>query len=54
MLDAWTPDDLRFALVRAAHFESPRQVAGDLLAAADEPATRLAEVTAFQARLRAA
>lgn len=54
MLNVWTADDLRFALVRAAHLESPRQVAGDLLAAADEPATRLAKVTAFQARLRAA
>jgi tetratricopeptide (TPR) repeat protein len=54
MPDAWTPDDLRFALVRAAHFEPPRQVASDLMAAADQPATRLAEVTALQARLRAA
>ncbi len=48
------PDDLRFALIRAAHLEPPRQVASDLLAAADQPATRLADVTAFQARLRAA
>lgn len=54
MPDVWTPDDLRFALVRAAHFEPPRQVANDLLAAADQPATRLAGATAFQARLRAA
>jgi hypothetical protein len=41
MPDAWTPDDLRFALVRAAHLEPPRQVAGDLLTAADQPAIRL-------------
>src|SRR5260370_679905 len=54
MADAWMPDDLRFALIRAAHLEPPRQVASDLLAAADQPATRLADVTAFQARLRAA
>jgi hypothetical protein len=54
MPDVWTPDDLRFALVRAAHLEPPRQVVNDLLAAADQPATRLTEVTAFQARLRAA
>ena len=54
MPDVWTPDDLRFALVRAAHLEPARQVASDLLAAADQPATRLTEVTAFQARLRAA
>jgi SEC-C motif len=53
-LDAWTPDDLRFALIRAAHCESPRQVVSDLLAAADQPATRLAGVSPFQARLRAA
>lgn len=49
-----TPDDLRFALIRAAHLEPPRQVASDLLAAADQPATRLAHVSTFQARLRAA
>lgn len=54
MPDIWTPDDLRFALVRSAHFETPRQVVSDLLEAADQPATRLADVTAFQARLRAA
>jgi SEC-C motif len=54
MPDAWTPDDLRFALIRAAHLEPPQQVASDLLAAADQPATRLSEVSAFQARLRAA
>lgn len=54
MPDVWTPDDLRFALVRAAHLEQPRQVANDLLAAVDQPATQLTEVTAFQARLRAA
>jgi tetratricopeptide (TPR) repeat protein len=54
MSDAWTPDDLRFALIRAAHLERPREVASDLLAAADQPGTRLAEVTAFEARVRAA
>ena len=54
MPDVWAPDDLRFALVRAAHLEPPQQVANDLLAAADQPATQLTEVTAFQARLRAA
>ena len=54
MPDAWTPDDLRFALIRAAHLAPPRQVAGELLAAADQPATRLDGVTAFQARLHAA
>jgi hypothetical protein len=54
MPDVWRPDDLRFALVRAAHLELPRQVATDLLEAADQPATQLTEVTAFQARLRAA
>jgi hypothetical protein len=54
MPTAWTPDDLRFALIRAAHLESPWQVASDLLAAADQPATRLSKVSAFQARLRAA
>jgi len=54
MPDVWAPDDLRFALVRAAHLEPPQEVAGDLLAAADQPAARLTEVTAFQARLRAA
>jgi tetratricopeptide (TPR) repeat protein len=52
MPDVWTPDDLRFAL--AAYLEPPRQVAGDLLAAVGQPATRLDDVTAFQARLRAA
>lgn len=54
MPNAWAPDDLRFALIRAAHLEPPRQVADDLLAAAVQPATRLDDVTAFQARLRAA
>jgi tetratricopeptide (TPR) repeat protein len=54
MPDAWTPDDLRFALIRAAHLEPPWQVASDLLVAADQPATRLSKVSAFQARLRAA
>ncbi|HEX3925632.1 MAG TPA: hypothetical protein VHY31_25370 [Streptosporangiaceae bacterium] len=54
MPDVWAPDDLRFALSRAAHLEPPRQVVSDLLAAADQPAARLAGVTAFQARLRAA
>jgi tetratricopeptide (TPR) repeat protein len=54
MPDVWAPDDLRFALIRAAHLEPPRQVVSDLLAAADQPAARLAGVTAFQARLRAA
>src|SRR5258706_15476489 len=54
MRDAWTPDDLRFALIRAAHLEPPRQVADDLLTATDQPATRLGGGTAFQARLRAA
>jgi hypothetical protein len=54
MAEAWTPDDLRFALIRAAHLAPPRQVADELLAAAEQPATRLDEVTAFQVRLRAA
>ncbi len=54
MPDSWTPDDLRFALIRAAHFQPPGQVASDLLTAADQPATRLAGVTVFQARVRAA
>ncbi len=54
MADAWTADDLLFALVRAAHLEPPPQVAGDLLSAADQPGTCLAGVTPLQARLRAA
>jgi tetratricopeptide (TPR) repeat protein len=54
MPDAWTTDDLRFALVRAAHLQPWRQVVSDLLTAAGQPATRLAGVTPFQARVRAA
>ncbi len=53
MPDVWTPDDLRFALIRAAHLESPRQVADDLLAAG-QAATRLDGVTALQVQVRAA
>jgi hypothetical protein len=54
MPDVWTPDDLRFAVIRASHLEPPRQVASDLLAAAGQPAPRLAGVTGIQARLGAA
>jgi hypothetical protein len=54
MLNAWTVDDLDFALVRALHFGSAKQVADELLAAADHPATSLDGVTPRQARLRAA
>jgi hypothetical protein len=54
MPDVWTRDDLQFAGVRAMHLTSPRGVADDLLAAADDPATRLSGVTPFQARVRAA
>jgi hypothetical protein len=50
----WTPDDLSFALIRTVHLERPRQVADDLLSAADQPASRLREVSALQARLCAA
>lgn len=54
MPHVWTPDDLQFADVRAAHFELAAQVAGDLLAAAGQPESRLKGVTAAQASLRAA
>jgi hypothetical protein len=54
MPDAWTADDLLFALVRAEHLEPPRQVADRLLSAADQPGTCLCGVTSLQARLRAA
>ena len=54
MPDAWTFDDLDFALVRALHFGSARQVADELLAAADHPATSLDDVTPAEALLRAA
>ena len=54
MPQVWTLDDLRFANVRAAHFESAEHVAGDLLAAANKPGSRLKGVTAADARLRAA
>jgi tetratricopeptide (TPR) repeat protein len=54
VLDAGASDDLEFALVRALHFESARQVAYELLAAADRPDASLSDVTALQARLRAA
>jgi hypothetical protein len=50
----WTTDDLLFAVVRASHLEPPRQVAEDLLSAADRPGEGLAGVTPLQARLRAA
>lgn len=50
----WNRDDLLFALVRAASLEPAVQVADDLLAAADEPAARLREVTPLAARVRAA
>jgi hypothetical protein len=54
MPQVWTPDDLQFADVRAAHLESAEQVAGDLLAAAGQPRSRLKGVSVTQARLRAA
>ena len=54
MPDAWTADDLLFALVRAEHLELPRQVADCLLSAAGQPGTRLAGVTPLEAQLRAA
>jgi hypothetical protein len=54
MPGAWTADDLLFALVRAAHFEPPSQLAGRLMSAADQPGTCLSGVTPLQARLRAA
>src|SRR5258708_28842145 len=54
MPEVWTPDDLTFAVVRAARLESPGQVAEDLLAAAAQPSGRLDGVTALEARLRAA
>ncbi len=54
MPEVWTPDDLTFAVVRAARLESPGQVAEDLLAAAAQPSRRLDGVTALEARLRAA
>jgi hypothetical protein len=54
MLGAWTYDDLEFALVRALRFESARQVADELLAVADRPEASLDDVTALEARLRAA
>ena len=37
MPEMWTPDDVTFALVRAAYLEPPGQVAEDLLAAAEQP-----------------
>jgi predicted ABC-type transport system involved in lysophospholipase L1 biosynthesis ATPase subunit len=46
MRDVWTSDDLLFAVVRSLHPDEPRQVADDLLAAADEPVTRLREIPA--------
>ncbi|HEV2240328.1 MAG TPA: SEC-C domain-containing protein [Streptosporangiaceae bacterium] len=54
MPDAWTADDLLFALVRAEHLEPPRRVADRLLSAADQPGTCLSGVTPLQARLQAA
>ncbi len=54
MPQVWTPDDLRFADVRAAHLESAEQVAGDLLAAVGQPGSRLKGVTVAEASLRAA
>ena len=54
MPQVWTPDDLAFADVRAAHFEAAGQVAADLLAAAGQPRSRLKGVTVAEASLRAA
>src|SRR5260370_813489 len=54
MPQVWTPDDLEFADVRAAHFESAEQVAADLLAAAGQPGSRLKGVTVAETSLRAA
>jgi len=53
MPQVWTPDDVQFADVRAAHFESAEQVAADLLAAAGQPGSRLKGVTVAEASLRA-
>ena len=47
-------DALAFAEVRATYLAAPRQVADDLLAAADWPDARLKGVTAYQARMMAA
>jgi SEC-C motif len=54
MPQVWTPDDLLFADVRAAHLETAQQVAEDLLAAAGEPGSRLEGVTVAGASFRAA
>jgi hypothetical protein len=54
MPQVWTPDDLLFADIRAARFEPAEQVAGDLLAAASQPRSRLKGVTADEASSRAA
>lgn len=54
MSQRWTRDDLRFAEARAAHLESAEQVARDLLAAADQPRSRLKGVSVPEARLCAA
>lgn len=54
MPQVWTADDLQFADIRAAHFEPADQLAGDLLAAAGQPESRLKGVTAAVAALRAA
>ncbi|MGE5288087.1 MAG: SEC-C domain-containing protein [Micromonosporaceae bacterium] len=54
MPQVWTPDDLLFADVRAAHFEPAQQVAEDLLAAAGEPGSRLEGVATIEASFRAA
>ena len=54
MPQVWTVDDLRFAELRAAYFESSEQVVGDILAAAGQPGSCLKGVTQAEARLRAA
>jgi hypothetical protein len=54
MPQVWTRDDLHFADIRARHFDSAEHVAGDLLAAAGQPRTRLKGVTVAEASMRAA
>ncbi|HEY2550292.1 MAG TPA: SEC-C domain-containing protein [Streptosporangiaceae bacterium] len=53
MPDKWTQDDVVFAVLRGMHVASPRSVADDLMAAADQSG-RLDGVSPLRARVRAA
>jgi hypothetical protein len=47
MPEVWTPDDVRFAVIRAVHLGPRGQIVDDLLAAAEQTSSRLDGVTAF-------